>query len=236
LSTLKFLNSNALKLLGVSGLKLIGRDNFTKMLLHFNGNDGSTSIIDEVGKTIFVGGDAQIDTAQYKFNSSACLFDGTGDYLQITDANNDLDIGTNDFTIEFWVRFNNVTGAQILVDFRQTAPDNLVPVIQKNSSHKLVYATEGGSVITGTTTIAINTWYHVAVSRYNGTTKMFVNGTQEGDNYTDTNNYISVTSIVIGGRYTVDSSMLNGWIDEIMLTKGLSRYINNFVVPDVEFS
>ena len=34
-------------------------------------------------------------------------FDGTGDYLDVTESNNDFDFD-GDFTIEFWVYFNTV--------------------------------------------------------------------------------------------------------------------------------
>jgi hypothetical protein len=209
-------------------------DIYTKVLLHFQGANLSTDFWDVLGKTITPSSAPAISTTQSKFGGTSGLFDGTDDAITVTDANNDLDIGTNDFTIEFWVRFNDVTGAQILVDFRQSAPDNISPVIQKTAGHLFSYSVEGGAVITGTTTVLVDTWYHVAVSRYNGITKMFVDGTQEGDDYTDTNNYISVTSIVIAARYTI-ASFFNGYMDEFRFTNGIAQYIDDFSVQTSAF-
>ena len=50
---------------------------FTKLLLHCNGTDGSTTFTDEIGKTVTANGNAQIDTAQSKFGGASGLFDGT---------------------------------------------------------------------------------------------------------------------------------------------------------------
>jgi len=56
-------------------------DSYTKLLLHCNGVDASTTFTDENGKTVGVNGDAQLDTAQKYFGLSSGYFDGNGDYL-----------------------------------------------------------------------------------------------------------------------------------------------------------
>jgi len=42
-------------------------DSFTKLLLHCDGTDGSTTFTDESGKTVTAVGNAQIDTAKKVF-------------------------------------------------------------------------------------------------------------------------------------------------------------------------
>ena len=85
----------------------------TVLLLHCDGTDASTTFTDSSSpaKTVTAVGDAQLDTAQFKFGTASGLFDGTGDELTVTD-HADFDFGTGDFTIEFFVRFNSVTGVQ----------------------------------------------------------------------------------------------------------------------------
>ena len=56
-------------------------DSYTKALLHMDGADGSTTFIDESGKTWTRAGNAQIDTSQYKFGGASGLFDGSGDWV-----------------------------------------------------------------------------------------------------------------------------------------------------------
>jgi len=51
--------------------------------------------------TVTAYGDAHTDTSVKKFGTASLQLDGTGDYLSIPDSV-DWDLGTGDFTIEFW--------------------------------------------------------------------------------------------------------------------------------------
>ena len=202
-------------------------DQYTKLLMRFEGSDASTTFVDDTGKTVVASGNAQIDTAQYKFGSSAGLFDGTTDYLTVTDANNDLDIGTADFCIAGWVRFNAVGASdQWLIDFR-TQSTEVAIALRKTDANKISFFVNGVATITGTTVVTTNTWYHIAIAKSSGVTKLFLNGGQEGSSYTDANNYIAVTSINIGAAFNGTSS-LNGWLDDLRISVGTPRYTSNF--------
>lgn len=204
-------------------------DSYTKFLMLWEGANNSKPATDATGKSIAWSGDAKITTAQSKFGASSGVFDGTGDYITVTDANNELDIGTQDFCIETWVRFNSVGGSMVLLDFRQVNETGDWPnILFETSDKKIKYRVGSTIAITGTTTITTGTWYHIAVARIGGTTKLFVNGGQEGSNYSDTNNYSSVTDIKIGSNLIPDA-FLNGWLDETRISVGSGRYASNFV-------
>lgn len=203
-------------------------DQYTKLLMYFEGADTSTTFKDQTGKTVAASGNAQIDTAQYKYGTSSALFDGTGDYLTVTDANNDLDIGTQDFCIEMWVRLNAVGSTKYFIDFRQSASADLAPALQINSSNILVYKAGSSDAITGTTALTTGIWYHVAIVKNNGVTKLYLNGGQQGLNYIDSNNYISIADIKIGALYDGASGTFNGWIDDLRISVGTPRYTSNF--------
>ena len=85
----------------------VGVDTYTKLLLHNNSNDSSTSFIDSsgTGKAVTANGDAKISASQSKFGGSSALFDGTGDYLSLADSD-DWNFGSGDFTIDGWFRAN----------------------------------------------------------------------------------------------------------------------------------
>lgn len=222
---------NAIPEMGLASAYLRGRttngyDANTKLLMYFEGTDASTTFTDQTGKTVTPSGNAQIDTAQKRWGTSSGLFDGTGDYLTVMDANNDLDLGTGDFTIECWVRFNTISG-QNIIDFRTANPSVTPTIMLDNTTGKILYYVNGATKITGTTSPVVGVWYHIAASKNSGYTKLFINGVQEGLTYTDTNDYIPVTTIKIGAAYN-DSGVINGWMDELRISNS-ARYTATFI-------
>jgi hypothetical protein len=64
---------------------------------------------------------------------------------------------------------------------------------------------------------------------------MYVNGVQEGANYTDTNNYVGTTT-VIGGRFAAVSGDFRSWfgyISNVRIVKGTAVYTSNFTPSTV---
>jgi len=97
-------------LVGISG-GIGGNASFTKLLLHCDAADASTTFTDSsaAGHNFTAAGNAQIDTAQFKFGTSSALFDGTGDYINDATGSSDFAFGTGDFAVDFWVRRENMT-------------------------------------------------------------------------------------------------------------------------------
>lgn len=168
-------------------------------------------------------GDAQLDTAQKKFGTASLLLDGTGDYLSIP-TSTEFGFGTGEFTIECWIRPANVTGTKAILDFR-TAGTEVSPYLYLDGAN-LKYFVNGSDVITGTATLAADTWYHVTISRTGSTTKMFVDGTQDGGDYSDGSNYGSTKPIRIGITIA-DGDGFAGHIDELRVST-TARYTAAF--------
>jgi len=164
----------------------------------------------------------------------SAVFDGSGDYLQPA-SSSELAFGTGDFTIELWFNADSVAKSPCLSDWRPYNSTPLSPVLFVNyqTSGKLSYHQGSGNVITGSTTIATNTWYHVAISRSSGVTKMFLNGIQEGSNYSDTNNYATTapTFGALGYNPTLTDFQYDGKIADVRVVKGTALYTSNFTVP-----
>jgi hypothetical protein len=178
-------------------------------------------------------GNAQISTTQSKFGGSSMYFDGNGDYLRIRDSQNFV-FGTGDFTIEFWVYYNSGLTADVaLFDGRPSGTNGVYPLIFSNTTGKLVWYINSAARITGTTTLSTGTWYHVAVARSGTSTKLFLNGTQESSTYTDSNSYLLGTDrpIIAAAGATLGADPLNGYIDDLRITKGYARYTANFTAP-----
>ncbi len=208
---------------------MAGLDSFTKLLLHCDGADASTTFTDAsaAAHAVTANGNAQIDTAQFKFNGAACLLDGTGDYLSVA-SHADFGFGTGDFTIDFWVRWASTAGQQNIFSFAGSAGP--VPAIYKPAGGATLRFYNGGDQITTTTGSIIDTWEHVALARSGTSTKMFINGTQEGATFSDSTNYAQ-DGVRIGAH--VDGTLaMNGWFDEVRISKGIARWTANFTPPD----
>jgi hypothetical protein len=181
-------------------------------------------------------GNAQVSTTQAKWGTTSMYFDGTGDYL-LLQAGQNFTFGTGDFTIEMWFYVTTTASAQALIDFRPASTDGVYPLIYISSGGgSIILDVSAGTRITGTTTISTNTWYHFALSRSGTSTKMFVNGTQVGSTYTDTNSYlVGANRPVIGsGGFTLGNTALTGYIDDLRITK-YARYTANFTAPTAAF-
>lgn len=208
-------------------------DTYTKLLIHGDGTDGSVNIFDSSGsrQTITVGNNAQVDTAQSKFGGASMLFDGTDDYV-LANGSSDFTFGTGDFTIDFWFRATSVTGSRTLIDFRNAGGNQVLPNIYLNGT-SLRYFVSNADRITGATVVAVDTWYHVALARSSGSTKLFLNGTQEGSTYTDSNDYVAPTTNrpSLGLNSDLSTTDFSGHIDEVRVSKGIARWTANFTPP-----
>jgi hypothetical protein len=177
-------------------------------------------------------GNAAVSTSVKKYGAASMVFDGTGDYLVSTSTNNPLAFGTGDFTIEFWLYLNS-TGTQVIFDGRNSSASDVAPMIYYLSGLK--YYTAGNDRITGGT-LSTGQWYYITLVKASGSTKLYINGTQTGSTYTDGNTYVQqVNRPVVGAEgVTLGNSALNGYIDDLRITK-YARYTTTFTVPDQAF-
>lgn len=197
-------------------------------LLHFDGADGSTTFTDQTGKSWTPAGSVQIDTAQSKFGGASCLFNGTTDYLTCTHA--DFTLGTGDFTIEMWVRLNSTAGNQYLLDIGSNGT-----IISFYSGRILYYDSVtgiGGDLYTAGPTLSTGQFYHIAVSRNSGVIRAFCDGIKWGEQAGAQNKTATNANI---GRYGGGGHYLDGWLDELRITKGVGRYTANFTPPTASF-
>ena len=182
-------------------------DAATRLLLHCDGDNNSTTITD-VGATVHTvtaNADAKLKTAQKKFGSASCYFDGTGDYLSIPD-HVDWDFGASEFTIDFGVRFDSVSQIQGIFNQR-TDDSNWYSLWWNNLSGKLQFRQQN----TGAADIllsydwspVVDTWYHIALIRgWSGNTNdwaITVNGSSIGDE-TDADSTLDLTGTFEVGR------------------------------------
>jgi Concanavalin A-like lectin/glucanases superfamily len=143
---------------------------------------------------------------------------------------------TSDFTIEAWIyptvlpTFSTIVGGP-----GPTNGDFYFGLKTTNLVFGRTFAASDDLVSAGIT-LTINTWYHVAACRSNGTLKLFVNGVQYAtgantQNYTITTNLAIGTSQGTSGVYS-QGNFFNGNISNLRISKN-ALYTSNFTPSSV---
>jgi len=204
------------------------------LLLHMDGADGSTTFTDNssIAHTVTPNGNAQIDTAQFKFGGASGIFDGTGDFLQISDHSS-LDLGTGNFTIEGWVR-PNATGIQGIIGKGDPTTTSGWALFF-NSGPNLHVFQNGIYRCTSNSNQSTGTWYHFAAVRNGTTWTLYIDGVAQTTTGTSSDNLDNAANLRIGGQLTGVGGDFNGWLDDIRITKGVARYTSNFTPPTSAF-
>lgn len=210
------------------------------LLMHCDGSNGATSTVDSSPspKSLTVNGNAQLSTAQLKFGTAALLLDGTGDYVSAADSP-DWSFGTGPFTIEFWTRISSVNTQIGFVGQYESGGAALTSswLFSRNTTLEFRMVTSGGSALTVSSawTPTANTWYHLAVDRdAGGTVRTYINGVVAATSVSalagDIRDVAS-TPLRVGRSTGVGGTDLNGYIDDLRITKGVCRYGGQFSVP-----
>ena len=207
-------------------------------LLHFDGVNGSTTITDNSKNnlTVTATNGAFISTAQSKFGGSSVFFDGTDDYVT-TPNNSVFDFGTDDFTIEMWVNFANVTSTWQAIISRAYGIAGGWRLYKNDANNQLRwYSQTTPVVLTTASTLSNNTWSHIAVVRNNGIITIYIDGTSRGSAASSTNYNPGSYAIEIGRGVVTSTYPMTGYIDELRITNGYARYTGNFTPSTTAFA
>ena len=161
-------------------------------------------------------------------------------------ADSNLNIGTGEFTIEYWVYLDDApgTGAPSYARmFQLDGPSgnsdkkNLQITINPNTKAVQVWAYDGSIAVTiGSSTNMLNAWHHVAVVRdSNQLMTVFIDGTSEGtqSNVTQSFDPNSGSPRVRIGSYDngATNGVFNGKISNLRVLVGTALYTSNFTAP-----
>ena len=197
----------------------------TELLCNFT----NAGIFDNTGKNnLETVADAQIDTSVKKYGTGSMEFDGTGDYLQ--NFSSLTAMGSGDFTWECWVYFNSF-GILGIIDSRLSAGTVTgAGLLYVNGSNQLIYWSNGTARVTSSA-LSTGQWYHFAVVRNSGTVALYIDGSSVGTAADTTN--MTYPILRVGATY--DNYYLNGYIDDLRITKGVARYTAAFTPPTQAF-
>ncbi len=160
------------------------------------------------------------------------FFDGAGDFAAIPDSE-DWNFGNQDFTVDFWVRFDSVSGYEALIT--QGTSTSTYMKLYRNGSTWRFYSLLGGADVVhldAPDTLSANTWYHVALVREGGALKLYRDGQLKGSYITAAALPDYSSSLTIGamnyGTSISSAYDLAGAMDEVRVTKGVARWTAPF--------
>jgi hypothetical protein len=126
-----------------------------------------------------------------------------------------------------------------IIDFRGFGVGtNVAPCLSLyNASGTYNIRFESGSSVIADRSVSVSTgtWYHLAAVRSSGNVSIYWNGTISGTAFSLTTNYSTGYPVRIGA-YTSSVSVLNGYIDDLRVTR-FARYTGSTItVPTAAFA
>ena len=217
-------------------------DSYTKLLLHMEGSDGSTTFTDDgyTGHTVTANGNAQVSTTRSYFGLASGLFDGSGDYLSVPD-HADFHFGSDAFCIDTRVYLTSLSDVHTIYAQDDSGTNSRVWFYVDASANKIhVKAVDSGTTKIdeyGSYTFSANTWYHIALIRgWNSdsmTWAICVDG-QAIHTFSYSGSWPTVSQPVTIGGVTFGSAGdydLVGNLDEYRVSKGVARWTADFTPP-----
>jgi hypothetical protein len=200
----------------------------------------NAGIFDNTGKNnLETVGNAQIDTTVKKYGTGSMEFDGTGDYLLLRNSP-ELSFGAGAYTVEFWLN-TTATGGWLIykvvsdTGFRLAISGNGDGVTDLGKINLNEQVSNVSNNITSTSTINDGNWHHIAIVREAGSgTRIYIDGTSEAQQPA-VYSFDNTGNMFVGVRESLGGVALNGYIDDLRITKGVARYTTTFTPPTAAF-
>ena len=168
-------------------------------------------------------GNAQLSTAQAKFGTASLLLDGTDDYIETT---TNLDLSSGDFTIDLWIRPDNVTGYKGIWQSGTSTTEQSYLL-----GNQVYWTINPSTIITTSVTVSAGVWTMLSYERQGNTHRIYKNGTL-ADTATTANKQDS-------GPFSIGENGFgdfNGYIDELRVST-VARYTgSSFTEPTSAFT
>lgn len=169
-------------------------------------------------------------TTQTKYYNSSIYFDGSNDYLQLSDPEN----LPGAFTIEMWmyVPTGSISQSDTFLTIGTTGTSaNCMLLYRKAADNKIAIWNSGSTILTSSTAIPQGQWAHLAITRNSSNTiNIWIDGVDKGS-VSNTNNFIPGTHGIKLGAENPLGFYYIGYMSDVRITKGLARYTSNFTAP-----
>lgn len=165
-----------------------------------------------------------ITTTKGVFNSASLTNNGSAGWIQLSPASS-FAFGTSDFTIEFWWQPFAASTQTIFGTRPPNTNGAYISFSQVNVGLVLyVFNTLQLSV---PNVLTVNAWTAVALVRYAGTTKVYINGVAQSSTWADTTSYLAYDPVIGTDDYAHGGLQMNGCLDEFRVSN-VARYTSNY--------
>ena len=176
---------------------------------------------------------SSLDDGKHNSKAYSVYFDGTDDYLQISDSD-DFNVGTGDFTLECFVNSEDNSNYQGVFGAYDYGAN---PILQISNAGLLRFVNDGSVIdVTGKTDLHGTGWHHIVMCRSGTTLRGFVDGREEiSTTYSAAIDWGTASNgAVIGAVDRTDypgQYQFKGYISNFRLVKGTALYTSNFTPP-----
>ena len=150
-------------------------------------------------------------------NHYGIILDGTNDYLDIG-VNGDIAelSSASTLSVTLWVKIHSGSNDMILASGTSSS-DRFMPFL--NASRNIDVYMGSGSVLTSTTALAYNTWYHVAIFKNGTNASIWINGSQEDTSTTAPSTLGANTgkNLKVGSTQIFSGYYTDGEFDEVAI-------------------
>ena len=161
------------------------------------------------------------DKVRHGYVLGSMTFSSSNSSYLISSSNNYV-FGTNDFTIEAFVKTSTLSGFDGIVSMSPLSTQ-IGPRINITNTGTFEFWTTNTAGPYNTFTVSNGQWHHVAMSRNSGTISCFVNGQLQNQFYDDTN--FTGGDLVVGRYYTdADTHYIDGVISNVRIVNGTGLY------------
>jgi hypothetical protein len=208
---------------------------YPSLLLHMNGTNGSTTFTDSSLNNFTMDVvDATISTAVSKFGGASGFFQAGG-YIYKDTSVDELKF-SGDFCVEMWYYPLALDSDQALYDASllgqgPVREDAFTLAIDGDGQ---MYWYHDGTANYTSASPTVGVWNFIAVTRSGSDLRVFLNGT-EVLLLTNSVNFSRGGAIIGTITETVGAYSLNGYVDDVRVTKGTARYTSNFTPPTAQF-
>ena len=161
------------------------------------------------------------------------LFNGTSTSNLLIANDADFQLGTGDFTIEWWQYQTDSNSAPRIFSIGTYSTASIAVSIEGGT----FYFWNGVANSIGTVSLK-NAWHHVALTRSGTSFKVFIDGTQLGTTKTISTNFNNTTQALRIGNETTATNLASygGYLTNFNWVKGVAKYTSNFTRPTAPLS